>query len=150
MKKHGHTWKGGMTRTYRAWINMGQRVRPNFPHREYYFDRGIVVCLRWKIFESFLADMGECPAGYYLDRTDNDKGYGPDNCRWVTPRTSMMNRSVANLIEHKNQRRNITEWAESIGITPKGLEWRLANWTIEKALSMPVRPHPCKGRRLAR
>jgi hypothetical protein len=33
---------------------------------------------------NFYGDMGDRPTKLQLDRIDNDKGYSPDNCRWVT------------------------------------------------------------------
>ena len=65
--------------THQAWRNYGAR--------------GIGVCDRWRAsFENFWADMGETyQPGLTLDRTDNAKGYGPENCRWADYKTQMRN-----------------------------------------------------------
>jgi len=41
---------------------------PSAPNYEYYGGRGIRVCNRWLEFENFLADMGERPECYSLER----------------------------------------------------------------------------------
>lgn len=85
---------GGRTKEYRAWIGMIQRCHnPNDSRWKYYGGRGISVCRRWRdSFADFLGDMGVAPEGYWLDRINNDLGYQPDNCRWITPRESANNR----------------------------------------------------------
>lgn len=75
------------TRPYIIWANMKQRCL-NHNHHSYpdYGGRGITIDERWlNSFESFWEDMEDgYSAGLTLDRKNNDLGYGPDNCRWVT------------------------------------------------------------------
>jgi hypothetical protein len=74
------------TPEYGVWEGMKERC--NNPKRKGYANygaRGIGLCERWNKFENFLADMGKRPSPELtIERVDNDKGYGPDNCVWDT------------------------------------------------------------------
>jgi hypothetical protein len=53
-----------------------------------YFDRGIQVCAEWAGNPKAFVDWGEnhrYEKGLQIDRINNDLGYSPDNCRFVTP-----------------------------------------------------------------
>lgn len=60
-----------------------------------YADRGISVCESWKsdflAFEAWAQSAGYSP-GLQLDRRDNDAGYSPENCRFVTLQVNSQNR----------------------------------------------------------
>jgi hypothetical protein len=64
-------------------------------NRHLYFDRGISVCEEWaSSFEPFKrwADANGYSDDLILDREDNELGYCPANCRWVTVLESNRNR----------------------------------------------------------
>jgi hypothetical protein len=64
-------------------------------HFDTYGGRGIQVCEEWKnSFDAFVAwatQHGYQP-NLQIDRIDNDKGYSPDNCRFVTPSENARNK----------------------------------------------------------
>lgn len=82
------------SRTYSTWESMIQRCT-NKNHKKYrhYGGRGIIICDRWLKFENFLEDMGKRPNKLELDRIDNNGNYEPSNCRWVTRKVNVNNRS---------------------------------------------------------
>lgn len=81
------------TRTYNIWAGVIQRCN-NIKNKayEYYGARGIKIYEKWLDFREFLKDMGDCPEGYELDRTDPDGNYEPSNCKWVTRLANAQNK----------------------------------------------------------
>ena len=98
MSKYNHH---GMTHTrlYQIYINMIQRCyNPKNKGYKNYHDRGIVVCGEWRNDSKSFLDWA-LKNGYNdtltLDRIDSNKGYSPDNCRWVD-----------RFVQNNNTRRN--------------------------------------------
>lgn len=82
---------------YRVWTSIVYRcTRTDNKQYKNYGGRGIFLCEEWMDFNNFVRDVGKRPfEGCHLDRTDNDKGYSKENCRWTTPK-----------INHRNKRNN--------------------------------------------
>lgn len=135
---HGQT----VSRTYNIWINMRQRCgNPKHPEFHFWGGRGITVCDAWSAsFEAFLVDMGECPSGMSIDRKENDKGYGPDNCVWASSKEQANNRRSNHLITIDGVTLSIAMWAEKSGIPYGVLNHRVARkWPEHRMLEAPRR-----------
>ncbi|MCK1459130.1 hypothetical protein IVB34_12605 [Bradyrhizobium sp. 2] len=114
------------TRTYEIWFGMIRRCSDQ-SHKNYdrYGGRGIVVCDRWKSFENFIADMGEAPAGYTIERENNDGPYAPDNCRWATRKEQSRNTSVSIIVEFDGRRMSLPEACELSGLKYESVYMRM-------------------------
>ena len=93
--KHGATLDG-QTHLYGVWKKMKERCNDsNCVQYQYYGGRGVTVDPRWHDFATFEAWATE--NGYQshleIDRENNDIGYTPENCRWVTQTVNKRNRS---------------------------------------------------------
>lgn len=99
----------------------------------------MTVCERWKeSYDAFLADMGEVPEGYWIDRIDNALGYQPGNCRWVTPKESAKNRAK---VGPKIDPASLRQRAIKAGLPYIRVYQRIhvARWSVDRALTTPVR-----------
>jgi len=76
------------TRLHTIWQGMKQRCySKKNPAFKDYGCRGITVCEEWlksfSNFQEWALNSGYCD-NLTIDRIDNDKGYCPDNCQWIT------------------------------------------------------------------
>ena len=104
-----------------------------------YGGRGIAVCDEWRndntAFYQWALTNGY-KEGLTLDRIDNDKGYSPDNCRWVSVKTQNNNTSKCVYITYNGETHTMQEWANITGINYSCLRNRHQRGeSIERLLS---------------
>jgi hypothetical protein len=127
---------------------MARCYNPNIWTFERYGGRGITVCDRWKGsdgFSNFLSDVGMRPSPKHsLDRIDNDKGYFPENCRWVKHVEQCNNRSSNRRIEIDGTTKTLAEWSREYGINQTTAAQRLkSNWCVKCAFTLPIKGDKC-------
>jgi hypothetical protein len=74
---------------------------PNSKDYKNYGGRGIKICEEWnnmKSFRSWALNNGY-KKGLEIDRENNNKGYSPDNCRWVIKKINSRNTRQVKLNE---------------------------------------------------
>jgi hypothetical protein len=117
---------------------------PSNPAFAAYGGRGITICERWlDSVENFIADMGPKPSPRHeIDRIDNDRGYEPGNCRWVTRRENSRNRRSTVWVEFRGEKRRLIDLCEEFGVPDDTARWRIKAWgDVERALLTPCRTY---------
>lgn len=133
---------GHRSAEYQAWIAMRARcLNPSKAEYPNYGGRGITICDRWESYALFLEDMGRKPSSFHtLDRIDNDGPYSKENCRWATRSRQQRNRRVNKILRFRGKSMCLADWADHLGMSQATLGNRLlAGWSIERALTTPVR-----------
>lgn len=139
--RHGHARNGAQSTEYKAWAGMIERCH-NPDNKKYpaYGARGIRVCARWRTsFPKFLADMGQKPAGFSLERKNNSRGYGPRNCIWAGPKTQARNRRNNKIVTMNGRQMSLAEAVETAGADYGRVALRLRRgWSFARAISEPA------------
>lgn len=117
---HGKT----RTKIYRAWRNILTRCYyKNSNQFSNYGGRGITVCERWMKFENFYADMGDPPSDkHQIDRIDVDGNYCPENCRWLTQKEQLKNKTNTVHIIIDGQKVGLLDECERRGFNSRQIE----------------------------
>jgi hypothetical protein len=106
-----------------------------------YGARGITVCDEWTTDrETFYewAIRNGYQKGLTIDRVDPDKGYSPDNCRWISPKAQQNNKRNNRHVEYKGKIYTVAELAELIGIPYETLRHRLNSKTYNLPIDAPL------------
>lgn len=114
-------------------------------HYANYGGRGIAVCAGWRgDYGAFLswALANGYEAHLTIDRIDNDRGYEPSNCRWVSRLEQNQNiRPRIVMLEAFGEAKSIKEWSRDprCRVGYKGLSKRLlAGEQAERAITRPA------------
>lgn len=134
-KKHGKRHE----KIYGVWCTMKSRCyNKNVKSYKNYGLRGIQMCEYWKNdFETFYNWSMESgyAEGLEIDRIDNNKGYSPDNCRWITKKENMNNTRQNVIVECGGETHTISEWSDISGTKERLISQRLKNgWSEQDAI----------------
>ena len=90
----------------------------------------------WLAFEKWALSHGY-KEGLSIDRIDNNKGYSPDNCRWVDSKVQSNNRNFCHFITYKGKTQNLKQWCYELGLNYKKIHRRIKvfHWSIEDAFT---------------
>ena len=138
---HGET----NTPLFNKWRSMRARVSPNWVNRKHYFDKGITVCDQWFLFSEFKKWSLEngYEDGLELDRINNDKGYSPDNCRYVTKIVNNSNRSNTIMVKYNGEVVSLTILCLRMDIPTNqynAIRRRIKNgWSDQDAIDTPLK-----------
>lgn len=142
-KKHGMS----STKLYHVFYAMLQRCE-NEKDKRYrdYGERGIRVCDEWKANpESFLkwAMENGYKEGLTIERVDNNKGYSPENCKWITIAERQKNKrprgNMDILLEYNGKRVNLMQLSTLVGMNYHTLYFR-----YKRGLRLPELITPIK------
>ena len=103
-------------RLYRIWQMMRQRCNnENAENYKYYGGRGICVCDEWENDFSLFA-LWSFANGYNdnltIDRIESNGNYEPSNCRWISKKEQMNNRSSNTKYTYDGETHTLSEWAD--------------------------------------
>jgi len=131
---------------YGVWCSMKSRCyRPSDKGYKNYGGRGIEICPEWlENYENFYqwAMNNGYQEGLQIDRIDNDKGYSPDNCRWVDRYVQANNKRNIKKYTINGKTQSLAEWCREYDVDYFLARQRISKlgWTIEQALTIA----PCK------
>lgn len=112
-----------------------------------YGGRGIYMDDTWrsdfKEFHSW-SMLNGYQSNLEIDRKDNNAGYFPGNCRWVTQKENVRNKRNNSLITFNGRTECIAKWSELTGIDASTISRRLhcLKWPTDKILGEAVKKGP--------
>ena len=154
-KNNGRNWfKDGRTKEilsgptlqklYYSWVGIRRRINgkcfnENDRHKHVY--KNITVAEEWNdwnVYKNWALEHGY-KAGLTIDRIDNNKGYCPENCRWVSRAENNRNKKNTKFYEYNGELLTLGQIAEINNIDKQRFYNRVLNlgWTIEESIATP-------------
>lgn len=145
-KSHERATTHGMSKSplFGVWWAMISRCEnENNASYKNYGGRGISVCDEWhdsSTFFEWALDNGY-KRGLSIERVDVNKGYEPNNCKWITKEEQARNKTNNLMIEIGETTKCLAQWCEEYGIEYSTAYQRIKKlgWESEKALTTPVK-----------
>ena len=129
---HGKTH----TRLYNIYKGMKRRCY-NKTDKDYkdYGGRDITICDEW--LNDFMSFYNWSMNNGYdesltIDRMDNNKGYSPDNCRWVDVKTQSNNTRRNVYLTYCGLTLTLAEWSRKLKVNRNTLKWRYRRGYTDK------------------
>lgn len=138
VRKHGDYNK----KIYIIWNGIINRCcrGGNKNSKKYYLNKGIEVCDEWKDYLTFKewALNNGYKEGLSIERIDNNKGYYPDNCKWIKREEQSLNQTHTRFLEINGVKKPLTVWAKEKGIHHNTLRYRAnKGWKAEDLFKKP-------------
>lgn len=118
-----------------------------------YGGRGITICDEWidkrlcgerNLTKGWLAFKDWALSNGYtdeltIDRIDNNKGYSPENCQWVSRKIQSNNTRRNHFLTYNGKCQTIAQWCEELGLDYDTVQRRIStqHWSVEKAFNTP-------------
>lgn len=133
------------TKLYNTWRGMLNRVtNESYIDSHRYVKRGITVYDPWRkylVFKEWAMSNGYSE-GLQIDRRDNDKGYHPDNCRFVDSITNVNNRSTTRMVTYRGETQSLMLLLRKLDLLDRLIAVRNRlryGWDHTRAIDTPVR-----------
>ena len=149
-------YRGGADRRRLHDVLRMAKKRCEDPSCEFYHNygaRGIKVCDEWQgsdgldRFYRWAMSHGY-KKGLTLDRIDNNKGYSPDNCQFVTMKYQSNNKRNNVYVTIGGVTKTLTEWCDfyNVPYSRVRVRYNAMGWDIEDALFTPKYQKPISGK----
>lgn len=145
-KSRSRAMTHGMSKSplFAVWCAMiGRCENQNNKSYPNYGGRGISVCKEWHDSSTFFewALNNGYSHGLTIERIDVDKGYEPDNCKWVSRKQQARNKTNNVMIEIDGTSKCLPEWCEEYGVNYYTVYQRIKKlgWEPKKALTTPLK-----------